>query len=150
FLYCLADGYAPPAPWSEEDRLGPLNMVVTNGVGKPLDYWQHGFGMEAQRDVPDDLAKCELLYLRRVGAPRPGAVRVRLEARPGRGDPRMVATADVKAAGAGHPFTRLQVVGPEPEPGQIEFRVRNSGAGPALPSWPEFCPVVGRGAAGGK
>src|SRR5262249_43983824 len=24
FLYCLADGYAPPAPWSEEDRLGPL------------------------------------------------------------------------------------------------------------------------------
>src|SRR5262245_1755243 len=37
FLYCLTKGYAPPARWSEEDRLGPLYVVLTDGDGKPLD-----------------------------------------------------------------------------------------------------------------
>jgi hypothetical protein len=150
FLYCLTDGYAPPEYWSQEDRLGPLHLTLTDGDGKQLDFWGTGFGLEAHQKVPAGLDKCELLFLRLVVVPRTTAIRVRLEARSTGGDPRVVAAGELKAAGTPHPFVRFEVTGPEPKPGQTEFRVRNKGTGPALPRWPESCPIVGRGAADGK
>jgi hypothetical protein len=151
FLYALTDGYAPPEEWSEEDRLGPFYVALADADGKPLDHCRWGFGLVPHQKVPSDLVKSELLFVRRVVVPKAGAVRVTIGMRMGRqGDGKVVATGQVKAAGESHPFDRFEVVGPEPKAGQTAFKVRNKGVGPALPRWPEFCPIVGRSAEDGK
>jgi hypothetical protein len=83
-------------------------------------------------------------------AVRPGMVHVRVEQRPPKAEPRVVAASEVKAAKTGHPFLTFDYTGPERTAGQTEFLVQNSAAGPALPSWPEFCEIVSQGTVGGN
>jgi len=150
FVYCLTDGYAPPASWHEHDRFGPLYIVLSDGDGKQLDVWTDGFGLVTKRKLPAGLDKCQLLFLRRAVAVRPGVVRVRVEQRPNRDESRVVAAGELKVAGSGHPFLRFDYSGPKRRAGQTEFRERNSPGGPALPSWPEFCQLVSQGTVDGK
>ena len=150
FVYCLTDGYAPPARWSEYDRIGPLNIALKDGDGKPLDVWEHGFGVEAHREIPAGLDKCQLLFLRRVVVVSPGVVRIRVESRLLAAEPHVLAAGELKGGKTGHPWLRFEDTGPDREAGQTEFNVRNGSGGPALPSWPELCPLVSDGTVDGK
>jgi hypothetical protein len=149
FVYCMTEGYAPPESWKEVHQFGPLFLALTDGDGKQLDVWSDGIGLVPHRKVVAGLDECQLLFLRRVVVVRQGVVRVRVEHRVPGAQPRLVAAAEVKGARTGHPFLRFDYTGPERTAGQTEFLVQNSAAGPALPSWPEFCELVSQGKVGG-